>query len=123
MTETLTKIWNVLKSVEGIFVSSVAIIAIGSSALLRHDAKVIKAHTDSIEVRNDMRFTAIENRMTDLTVSVNISNEIYNSNFLTVKTQFQNHLQKSKDIKPDERLNDILNIVNGIYTEVKKNGN
>ena len=117
----LTKVQNFFGSVQGILVSVIAIGAVLSSVMLRHDAKIIKSYVDIAQVKADIRFEAMENEISKLTQSVDEYIYISNGNFTTVKSEFKSHLQKSKELKPDERLDDILRIVDGIYTEVKKN--
>ena len=43
-----------------------------------------------------------------------------NDNFVTVKEEFAAHIRKSKDIPVDQRLDDILNVVQGIKTDLQQ---
>jgi hypothetical protein len=120
---SLEKILGFFKSVQGIITSIGVIVAFGftvSGHIAKHDAKVIKSYVDSTQVKTNIRIGAIEKTITDLTTSVNHYTEISNDNFTTVKNEFSNHIQKSKEIAPDDRLETILRIVKGIETEQKK---
>jgi hypothetical protein len=115
----IKEIGDYCKSLSGILTFSILIVSGASSWYLRHDAKVIKNYVDSTQVKTNIRFTTIENSIVSLTGSVNKYVNVSNENFTTVKSEMTNHIQKSADIKPDERINDILRLVNGINTSIE----
>jgi hypothetical protein len=59
MTETLKKILEFFKTIQGIVISAVAVITIGSSSMLRHDAKVIKSYIDTTQITSEILHDSI----------------------------------------------------------------
>lgn len=121
MTKEIAKVATGVKNIYVIISSIAGILVLATSALFWYKGVVVNDYVKNNPTSEKIliKLDSIGNLVTNLTETV----DGYNNNFVTVKTELTTHIRKSKDIKPDEKLDDILRIVNGIQTELKKNDN
>ena len=68
-------------------------------------------------------FHLVLDNQADFQLQVNALNYnfgIVDRNFRTIKTEMVGHIRKSQDTSPDQRLDDILRILNGIDATIKE---
>jgi hypothetical protein len=118
-----SKWWGILVIVYGIVVS-----------VQKKNDKIENAVTQKqlIEVVTEFntRLADVTNQLeeTNKSLVVTISNQEItnkntqqvNDNFVTIKEEFAAHIRKSKDIPPDQRLDDILSVVQGIHADLQQ---
>lgn len=71
--------------------------------------------TNQLEETNKSLVATISNQ--EIT---NQNTQQVNDNFVTIKEEFAAHIRKSKDIPPDQRLDDILSVVQGIHADLQQ---
>lgn len=111
-----SKWWGILVIAYGIVV-----------AVQKKNDKIENAVTQKqlIEVVTEFngKLAAVSAQLETTIKNQEVSNQntlMINDNFATIKEEFSAHIRKSKDIPPDQRLDDILSVVNGIKTDLEQ---